>query len=82
MSSVKEKRQYYIACDDWNFSWTSGELESFNLLWREGKPIWEIARQIRRPIKEVAILIMDLAERRVIEERTRGVFGENLNGNL
>lgn len=70
-----KRGRFFVACQDWNFCWIPEELQTFLRLWKEGKPIWEIAEQIGRPIKELAILIIDLAEREEIRPRPGGVFG-------
>lgn len=59
----------YIACKDWNFGWNTRELEHFNKLWRSGVPILNIAGALQRPDYEVALLVMDLAERGTIKSR-------------
>ncbi len=56
--------ELYIACADWNFAWTPSELETVKLLRKEGAKIWTIAETVGRPDYEVAVLIMDLEERR------------------
>lgn len=71
--------ELYIACADWNFAWTPSELETVILLRKEGAKIWTIAETVGRPDYEVAVLIMDLEERRGQEnERSddlEGVLG-------
>jgi hypothetical protein len=51
-------------------------VEQVAQLWRKGLHIADIAEKIKRDIDEVAILIMDLARRDVIEPRKNGVAGE------
>lgn len=65
----------YIACEDWNFAWTPQELAEFKRLWRQGVKLPELAEQLGRPDYEIALLVMDLAERGEIEER-RGQSGK------
>ncbi len=55
--------ELYIACADWNFAWTPGELVEFKRLWRGGVDLLEMAERLRRPDYEVALLLVDLAER-------------------
>lgn len=55
--------ELYIACADWNFAWTASELATFRRLWRQGVSLLEIAERLGRPDYEVAILVMDMAER-------------------
>ena len=55
---------YISPSADWNFAWTPSELETVKLLRKEGAKIWTIAETVGRPDYEVAVLIMDLEERR------------------
>jgi hypothetical protein len=52
----------YLACNEWNFAWTPGELETVQKLRAEGKKVWDVAKAVGRPDYEVACLIMDLEE--------------------
>lgn len=62
----------YIACADWNFAWTPGEIEKVQQLRKKGAKVWEVAEAVGRPDYEVAILIMDLVEQGEVKPR-RGV---------
>ncbi|WP_461369457.1 hypothetical protein [Candidatus Darwinibacter acetoxidans] len=53
----------YIAGEDWNFAWMQEELETVQLMRKQGAKIWTIAETVGRPDYEVAVLIMDLEER-------------------
>ena len=68
--------ELYIALSELDFSWYRGEVEQVAQLWRKGMPVADIAEKMKRDIDEVAILIMDLARRDVIEPRKNGVAGE------
>lgn len=74
---AKAKEPMYIACQDWNFAWLKSEVARVKLSWKAGRPIWEIAAQVRRPQEEVVILILDLIVRRELENRPGGVFGKS-----
>lgn len=67
--------EVYIACADWNFAWLPEELNEFKRLWRQGVKLPELADRLRRPDYEIALLVMDMAERGEIEER-RGQSGK------
>jgi hypothetical protein len=73
---MRPREELYIALSELDFSWYPGEVEQVAQLWREGIHIADIAEKIKRDIDEVAILIMDLARRDVIEPRKNGVAGE------
>ena len=57
------RSEVYIACADWNFAWLPEELAEFKRLWRQGVKLPELAEQLGRPDYEIALLVMDLAER-------------------
>lgn len=58
-----KRGELYIACADWNFAWLPEELAEFKRLWRQGVKLPELAEQLGRPDYEIALLVMDLAER-------------------
>ena len=60
--AVDLRKRLYIAGQDWDFAWTPAELETVRKLREEGTKLWEVARAVRRPDYEVAVLIMDLEE--------------------
>ena len=74
--TTQKAGELYIACEDWNFAWTPDELQTVKRGWKEGHHITYIAGEIMRPVREVAVLIMDLAENGKIKARPGGVFGE------
>lgn len=61
-----QRGRLYLACNDWNFAWTPEELETVRRLRAEGAKVWTVAETVGRPDYEVACLIMDLEEGRVI----------------
>lgn len=63
MEHARRGGEFYIACADWNFAWLPDELSTFRRLWRQGVSLLEIAERLGRPDYEVAILVMDMAER-------------------
>ena len=69
------RERLYIACDDMDFSWTEKAVNRVNQMWKAGAHITAIARAVRRPADEVALLIMSLAREGKIEPRPGGVFG-------
>lgn len=66
----------YIALDDLNFAWIEEEILAVLAAWEAGRPLWEIADQVRRPQEEVMVLLMDLSRKGAVRKRRRGVFGE------
>ena len=67
---------FYIACDGWNLSFMPDEISAVQEMWKEGQHITDIAEVVMRPVREVAVLMMSLAEEGKIKHRKGGVFGE------
>lgn len=69
----------YIAFDsdsiDVDFSFTTGQVKKVEELWIQGESLEAISEQVRRKPLEVALLIMDRAEREKIQPRKNGIFG-------
>ncbi|MGY5350240.1 hypothetical protein [Bacillus subtilis] len=70
----------YIMLQDYDFSWKSKEIEAVKMQWAEGVPINEIAASIKRPIKEVFLLIYDLLDNGQIEKREGSIYGMAKSG--
>ena len=77
---LKHNRNYeepkYIALEDLNFAWLEEEIVTVIQMWREGRPIWDIADALKRPQEEVIVLLIDLGMKGGIRKRTGGVFGD------
>lgn len=58
----------YQACDGWEFGWTKEELFAVKKLYRNGAKLTEIAKEVKRPSKEVLMLLIDLLESDKLEE--------------
>lgn len=67
---------FYIACQDWNFSFTADELLLFGRLWKEGLHLADIAEALKRPVREMVMLTMSLADEGKLRARTGGAYGE------
>lgn len=50
----------YIACQDFNFFWSRKDLDKVKKAYKQKLHIYDISKQVNRPIHEVAILIIDL----------------------
>lgn len=66
LDHARQGKGFCTACEDWNFAWTPEELETVRRLRAEGAKVWTVAETVGRPDYEVACLIMDLEEGRVI----------------
>ncbi len=60
---------------DIDFSFTTGQVAKVEELWEQGESLEAISEQVRRKPLEVALLIMDRAEREKIRPRKNGIFG-------
>lgn len=69
---AKEK---YIPLEDLNWEWRTRDIAIVIVLWKQGDPIDRIAKLVRRSIDEVAILLIDLRRKGLIELRKGGVYG-------
>jgi len=59
----------YIAGLHWNFAWQKKEIALVKKMWEEGAPAAEIIERLGCRGPELVILIMDLAEKGIIEDR-------------
>lgn len=66
-----------LLLDSMDIDWIvrAGEPELFHELWNDGESIEEIAEQLKRKPFEVALMVMEQAERGRIEQRSNGLFG-------
>ncbi len=55
------------------FIWTDDEVSIFRTMWYENKSSVEIARVLNCKILDVALLVMDQAEKKKIQQRKRGI---------
>lgn len=63
----------YISGEQFDYKWTEEQLNEFIQLWESGtRRTPKLAKHFRRNYVEVAILVMDLAERNVITRYGRG----------
>lgn len=74
MTHIKQSRRY-IACEEYNFTWSDAEVVAFRQMWREGTPLPRIAVALKRHQNEVAILVIDQAEQKLIWHRAGGLLG-------
>lgn len=70
----------YIACEDLDFVWDEHDLIEFINDWKSGKSIFQLADRFQREQDEIAILILDLARKGMIDKREGGIFGTSHGG--
>lgn len=68
-------QKIYIACSDWRFDWTSGEINIVIDMWNQGTHISDIAQRVQRNNRETFMLLYSLAEEKKIKKRTGGILG-------
>ena len=76
----RERQNLYIACEEYDFTWSEIELAAFRKMWAEGTPLDRIAIALQRHINEVAILVIDQAEQGYIRKREGAAYGYAWNG--
>jgi|GEM_PF-5299853 len=66
----------YIALLHCDLDWTEKEVAFVEKMWKGGYSITDIAKKVRRPIKDVFVLIYDRAELGYLKPRKGSVFGD------
>lgn len=73
---LKRDRQVrYIACEEYDFTWSTTEISAFRKMWEEGTPLDRISVALQRHNNEVFILALDQAEKGKIETRPGWIYG-------
>ncbi|MGE6503378.1 helix-turn-helix domain containing protein [Bacillus wiedmannii] len=65
----KSRRNLYIALEEWDLVFDEIEVIRLQEMWKEGKGILEIAKELGRHQLEIAALIMDQADKNIIKSR-------------
>ncbi|MED2919145.1 helix-turn-helix domain containing protein [Bacillus thuringiensis] len=72
--AMKESRlKIYIALEEANFIWDERDVVRFREMWKQGMSLPEIAEVLRRHQAEVALLVIDQADKYLIENRPIGL---------
>nr|WP_196471750.1 helix-turn-helix domain-containing protein [Bacillus sp. SRB1LM] len=69
----KSRRNLYIALEELDLVFDESEVIRFQEMWKEGKGILEIAKELGRHQLEIAALIMDQADKNIIKSRPMGL---------
>ena len=64
-----------IVLEDVDFIWYDRDIQKVKQWWVEGKSIWWMGEKLKRNPDEVALLIMDMARRHLIQYRSGGAYG-------
>ncbi|RBW68856.1 helix-turn-helix domain-containing protein [Bacillus taeanensis] len=74
-SYMKEERGViYTALEELDFHWSERDVRIFDALWREGKSLIAIAEYFNRDLDETALLLMDRARLKTINQRKNGIW--------
>lgn len=65
----------YIALDELNFDWSMKQVRAVEEMYQQGISIQDMARKIKRTKLEVALLVIDRAEKGYIKAKEFGVMG-------
>lgn len=71
---LRPKEQLYFACEGYDLTFTKKEVEQVKSDYKNGIPLLEMAEKLKRDQVEIAILLIDLAEKRRITPRPSGIF--------
>lgn len=69
----KSRRNLYIALEEWDLVFDEIEVIRLQEMWKEGKGILKIAKELGRHQLEIAALIMDQADKNIIKSRPMGL---------
>ncbi|MED1021107.1 helix-turn-helix domain containing protein [Bacillus mycoides] len=71
---MKESRlKIYIALEEANFIWDERDIIRFREMWKQDMSLPEMAKALRRHQSEVALLVIDQADKYMIENRPIGL---------
>ncbi|EPF08370.1 hypothetical protein ICA_05767 [Bacillus cereus BAG1O-3] len=69
----KSRRNLYIALEELDLVFDEREVIRLQQMWKEGKGILEIAKELGRHQLEIAALIMDQGDKNKIKSRPMGL---------
>lgn len=72
--AMKESRlKIYIALEEANFIWDERDVIRFREMWNQGVSLPEMAELLKRHQAEVVLLVIDQADKYLIENRPIGL---------
>jgi len=74
MIQLKEEKRILLDSIEINWEFTERETMVFGMMWRDQENIETIAKQLKRPMLEIGLLIIEQAELGKIEQRRHGLF--------
>lgn len=72
---IAAKEQTHMLLDDLDIDWTftSSEARTFRTMWRADESIGDIAKELDWVPLKVGLMIIDQAEKELIEQRVQGL---------
>lgn len=69
------KEKVTIILDDRKFNWLESELVLFRKMWEQGKSVNLMSKRFNCKEIDIAMLVLDQAERKLIKSRPLGIKG-------
>jgi len=73
MEVKKVWTENYIALENYDFLWSEDDLREFRDMWKKDEPINVICKRLERKEIEIAIIILDQAQKGIIKKRKIGL---------
>lgn len=67
-----------IILEERKFIWEDAELREFREMWEQGDSVNEMAKRFRCKEIDIAMLVLDQAEKKLIRSRPTGLIGGRL----
>lgn len=64
-----------IILEDRKFIWENNEIKEFRKMWKQGDSVNNMARRFNCKNIDIAMLVLDQAERKLIHPRSTGLIG-------
>ncbi|MBW3496850.1 helix-turn-helix domain containing protein [Bacillus sp. FDAARGOS_1420] len=71
--SKKSRLKIYIALEEASFIWDERDVIRFREMWKQDMSLPEMAKALRRHQSEVVLLVIDQADKYMIENRPIGL---------
>jgi hypothetical protein len=75
----KYRPRLYVACEDFDFTWSLEEVQEFDEMWKQGANVYDLQEYFNRSQEEILLLALDRAMKGEIEPREGGFIGKEEN---
>lgn len=65
-----------IILEERRFIWSKEDLKIFRKMWRDGETVVKMARYFECKSIDIALLVLDQAEKKLIKSRPSGLLGQ------